>query len=487
VTGGGIIGSVTAYYLTRHSLFDPEQHEVVVLEANRIASAASGKSGGLLASWAYPSTIAPLSFRLHRELAREHGGHQLWGYRPVCCGHISLTPRHQQAATIDGPNSNTTWTSWTSLPTLLLGKLKNRVLLRRSTIKAAELPPELDWFDPECAEGYEDLDQPGSEGTAQVLPYPFTKSMVKLAEQRGAKVIIASAQKINYRSAIGPEGSNGSPHDDTADLEQIADLQEGTINNSFTNTGSTLPSVESVTYLDKATGETRTIPATTVVLAAGPWTPSLFPEAPISAMRAHSITVKTIKELSPYCLFTDVHVPEDSSSGSEKDDYSSKPGSVSDANNFSSNISNDLNSATASRSHSRIISPEMYARPNNELYVCGEGDTDVPLPASSEEVEVSMQACQALADTVASVFADEVLPTVVTSRRACYLPTVSIGASGGPIVGPTGRVTGLIVASGHGCWGIQNAPATGLLVSEMILDGCAKSADVSSLDPTRVM
>jgi glycine/D-amino acid oxidase-like deaminating enzyme len=129
----------------------------------------------------------------------------------------------------------------------------------------------------------------------------------------------------------------------------------------------------------------------------------------------------------------------------------------------------------------------MYARPNNELYVCGQGHTDVPLPASSEEVEVSMQACQALADTVASVFAHEVLPTVVTSRRACYLPIVSVGASGGPIIGPTGRVAGLILASGHGCWGIQNAPVTGLLVSEMIFDGCAKSVDVSGLDPTRVM
>src|SRR6266536_955951 len=164
-----------------------------------------------------------------------------------------------------------------------------------------EFPPELDWFDPECSEGFEDLDQPGSEGTAQVLPYQFTKSIAKLADQRGPKVIIASAQKINYTSAIGPEGSNGSPHDDTADLKQTAELQEGIIYNPSTKAGSTLPSVESVTYLDKATGETRTIPATTVVLAAGPWTPSLCPEAPISSMRAHSITVKTIKELSPYC------------------------------------------------------------------------------------------------------------------------------------------------------------------------------------------
>jgi hypothetical protein len=68
-------------------------------------------------------------------------------------------------------------------------------------------------------------------------------------------------------------------------------------------------------------------------------------------MRAHSITVKTIKELSPYCLFTDVHMSEDNASGSEKDDFSSKPRSVSDANGFSSNITNDLNSATAPRSH----------------------------------------------------------------------------------------------------------------------------------------
>lgn len=140
MTGGGILGSVTAYYLTRHLLYDPKKHDVVILEASRIASAASGKAGGLLASWAYPSTIAPLSFQLHQKLAQEHGGARLWGFRHVMCGHISLSERKQQPATTNNVRRSI---SWTSLPSIWLGKLRDRAMsLRRAPVEtAAELTP----------------------------------------------------------------------------------------------------------------------------------------------------------------------------------------------------------------------------------------------------------------------------------------------------------------------------------------------------------
>lgn len=53
-----------------------------------MAAGASGKSGGLLALWAYPECLVPLSYRLHRELAEQYGGDQKWGYRRVKCGTI---------------------------------------------------------------------------------------------------------------------------------------------------------------------------------------------------------------------------------------------------------------------------------------------------------------------------------------------------------------------------------------------------------------
>ena len=67
-TGGGIIGSTTAYYLSNHEKFDRERDSITLLEATKIAGGASGKAGGLLALWAYPSCIVPLSYRLHKEV-----------------------------------------------------------------------------------------------------------------------------------------------------------------------------------------------------------------------------------------------------------------------------------------------------------------------------------------------------------------------------------------------------------------------------------
>lgn len=52
------------------------------------------------------------------------------------------------------------------------------------------------------------------------------------------------------------------------------------------------------------------------------------------------------------------------------------------------------------------------------------------------------------------------------------------------MIGKT-TVSGLFVAAGHTCWGIQNGPGTGKLMAEYVFDGDAKSADVKKLDPRR--
>ncbi|RAL68331.1 hypothetical protein DID88_007061 [Monilinia fructigena] len=51
---------------------------IVVIEATEIAGGSSGKAGGLLASWATPSCLAPLSFELHAELAEKYNGILEW-------------------------------------------------------------------------------------------------------------------------------------------------------------------------------------------------------------------------------------------------------------------------------------------------------------------------------------------------------------------------------------------------------------------------
>ncbi len=77
ILGGGVIGTSIAYHLSARGA------DVVLIERNAVACAASGKSGGFLAlDWSDGTPVMALarrSFALHAELAEELGGD--WGYR----------------------------------------------------------------------------------------------------------------------------------------------------------------------------------------------------------------------------------------------------------------------------------------------------------------------------------------------------------------------------------------------------------------------
>ena len=45
---------------------------------------------------------------------------------------------------------------------------------------------------------------------------------------------------------------------------------------------------------------------------------------------------------------------------------------------------------------------------------------------------------------------------------------------------------GAYVATGHGPWGMLNAPGTGLALAELIADGRATSLDLEAFDPARL-
>jgi glycine/D-amino acid oxidase-like deaminating enzyme len=392
------------------------------VEAAKIANGASGKAGGLLASWAYPSNIAGLSFDLHDQLAKEHNGAELWGYRRVRCGQLTAVG-HQLM-------DNRKQESWSN-STILLGKWWSA-----DRKNASVLPDDLNWFDAESAQAYEEFADTSS--TAQVHPLHFTNCIAKLAEQGGARIIIGEVEHINC-SDVHSTSRNPAPLTSFQDLTQ--------------------KKVVSVTYTDKATSEKYTIPTTTVVLAAGPWTPTLLPKVHMSPLRAHSVTIKLKKPVSAYCLFTNVTLNE-----------SSRPSTHPDLSKSSS---------------SKTISPEIYARPNNEVYICSQGDFDVPLPPPTNAVEVSLQSCQELIDAAASV-SDELRNGQVTGRRACYLPTIDAGVSSNPLVGHT-ELEGLLLATRHSCWGILNAPATGKVISELIFDGEVSCTEAGNLDPRKIL
>lgn len=393
LTGGGIIGCCSAYYLTRHPSYDPTRHKITLIEACEIAGAASGKAGGMLAQWAFPSNIVGLSYKLHAELAKEHDGINRWGYREVNCGQLVVRGRalaeHTAGKSGGGDRES----------------LLKRSAAAMSKLKSAKIPQDLDWIEPDLLRSYENMSGPGE--TAQVHPYFFTTSFAKLAQDEGASIILGQVTDIDR--------SKGS--------------------------------VQSVTYTDKTSGETKTITATDVLVAAGPWTKTILPEVPISGMRAHSVVIQPKKPVSAYCLFTNIEIPA------------------------------DFNPEKKSRP--TVAAPEIYARPDDTVYACGDGDRTVSLPKTSADVQVDQTRCQEIIDHVGSI-SDELRDGEVRARQACYLPNCETG--GGPLIGLT-DVKGLYVAAGHTCWGIQNAPGTGKLMSEFVFDGKAKSANIGSLDP----
>jgi len=413
VVGGGIIGSTSAYFLSRHPKFNPATHTITLLEATKIAGGASGKAGGLLALWAYPAAIVPLSYKLHKQLADEHGGAERWGYRAVHCGQIDARGRAVGGPSVVGKEDRATTAEDGGALNGNSVSLQKRSKEAIARLKKAGVPKDLDWVDPDATDMYEDMGDPTN--TAQVQPYMFTTAMAEMAQEKGVKIVYGSATGIKT-------SSDGS--------------------------------VESVTYKSKEGESEHILPASDVVLSAGPWTQQVWPSAPISALRAHSVTIRPSRPLSAYALFTSITLPKDFYTRTD----------------------------VAKRSP-RHVTPEIYARPNNEVYACGEGDHLVSLPATTDLVEVDESRCQDIVDYVGSI-SDELRDGQVTARQACYLPNVSSG--GGPLIGKT-STKGLFIAAGHTCWGIQNGPGTGKLISELVFDGEAKSAMIKggNLDPLK--
>jgi len=413
IIGGGIIGCTTAYFLTRHPSFDPAKHTITLLEASKIAGGASGKAGGLLGLWAYPSNIVPLSFRLHAELAAEHNGAERWGYRRLNVGQIDCKGRQLPDKT--APSSGA---SIKGLPAD--DETKARVSLKKRTkealglLRAAGLPEDLDWVSHDSVRSYDEMGNESNSG--QVHPFHFTTSMAALAEEAGAKIVLGAR---------------------------------------VTSIDSLSSAVKSVTYASSSSSSPETtIPATHVVLAAGPWTSRLFPASRIGGLRAHSVTIRPSAPVSGYALFTSIDLPP--------------------------NFSRTGETKNKQRSGYQTVTPEIYARPNNEIYACGEGDHLVPLPETTEDVVTDDSRCQDIVDYVGSI-SDELRDGEVTVRQACYLPVCE--GDKGPFIGEVRDVKGLILGSGHSCWGIQNGPATGKLISEIVLDGKAMSAKLGKLDP----
>jgi glycine/D-amino acid oxidase-like deaminating enzyme len=148
---------------------------------------------------------------------------------------------------------------------------------------------------------------------AQVHPYKFTTNILSLAQQNGAQLVHGRCTSINSNSI------------------------------SYTT----------------STDSDSTLPADTIIITTGPWTPTLLPSIPISTSRAHSIVIEPSTPLPAQAIFFSYSSP-------------------------------------------RTIEPELYSRPSS-AYICGPTDTHHPLPPYAKDVLILDSAT-----TVLETFAREI-------------------------------------------------------------------------------
>ena len=187
----------------------------------------------------------------------------------------------------------------------------------------------------------------------------------------------------------------------------------------------------------------ETLEGDAVVIAMGPWSvlaAHWLPLPPVFGLKGHSLLFDTGATLPPQALFLE---------------YAENAGS--------------------------ILSPEIFPRADGTTYVCAIS-SDSPLPVDPDLVvpdDGAIDRLKALCDRMSPVLAG----SRVLASQACYRPVTQDGL---PLIGAIPGVPGVYVATGHGVWGILNAPATGEAVAELILDGAASKVDLSPFDPARL-
>ena len=113
------------------------------------------------------------------------------------------------------------------------------------------------------------------------------------------------------------------------------------------------------------------------------------------------------------------------------------------------------------------------------MYICGQGNKD-SLPDDPRDIVPSEKECQNLKNTV-SQLSSTLKNGSILKEQACYLPW---SPDNYPIISDIPEYEGAFVATGHGCWGILNGPATGMAMAHLIL-GRPFDIDLSSFSITR--
>jgi glycine/D-amino acid oxidase-like deaminating enzyme len=126
-------------------------------------------------------------------------------------------------------------------------------------------------------------------------------------------------------------------------------------------------------------------------------------------------------------------------------------------------------------------SPEVFPRADGTTYVCAIS-SESPLPENPTDVAPDPGAIERL-EAMCARLSPVLAASNVLARQACYRPVTRDGL---PLIGRVSGINNVYVATGHSVWGILNAPATGEVMAELILDGAAHTVDLSRFDPARL-
>ncbi len=129
-----------------------------------------------------------------------------------------------------------------------------------------------------------------------------------------------------------------------------------------------------------------------------------------------------------------------------------------------------------------VETPEVVPRMDGTTYICGLSGTE-PLPVDPAHIELEEGAADRLRN-MATTFSPELGAAEVVAEQACFRPITSDGI---PLIGRVSGVEGAYVATGHSVWGMLNGPATGEAMAELIVDGEAKTVDLSAFNPSRLL
>ncbi|KAG8456952.1 hypothetical protein KFE25_009839 [Diacronema lutheri] len=420
IAGAGLQGAALAYYLTQRGV------RPLIVEADRVAGAASGKGGGFLArDWGSGPTVQlhKLGFRLHAELAESLG---IASYRrlPV----LRVTPGPRTARTVD-------------------------------------ICP---WLDGEYVSNSDFMDKLGG---AQVSPRELCEALVDRAVSAGAILRRGSVTGIvtdKAAFAAAPGAADGVAR---------ADARHGDGGEAGARARVTAVLVD---------GEA--VPCSHFAVCMGPWAACAAEwfgcPLPMTGIKSTSV----IFHPDPH------HLPRPDPPGAAGASVQAAAATAASA---------AAADAGATAGEPRVVQPfalfcgederhgthlEVYPRANGDVYVCGIGGSEYvqgdelvagryppgQVEADPSRVDAAVLALSSLSRTIAQK------PPIAS--QACMRPCPPDAL---PLMGRVPTVDGAFVSAGHNCWGILWAPASGLAMSELIIDGEASSLDLRPFDPAR--